>query len=169
MLPEKRRQANLGVGAGVVLQCAAAMLFQIKPGDLEDLTGLPVGVQGTVALVLLLLSVPIFVRGCTAYAAGKGYRPRVGAWGLLGVIGLIVLVLLPDRAAGQRRVGLGKIIAVILMAAGFALVLVGLWLDALGEDVRIGRLLGPWPHVSMLAGFCLVLASLPFLTRRGSH
>ena len=53
MLPEKRRQANLGVGAGVVLQCAAAMLFQIKPGDLEDLTGLPVGVQGTVALVLL--------------------------------------------------------------------------------------------------------------------
>ena len=80
-----------------------------------------------------------------------------------------MLVLLPDRAAGQRRVGLGKIIAVILMAAGFALVLVGLWLDALGEDVRIGRLLGPWPHVSMLAGFCLVLASLPFLTRRGSH
>jgi len=56
MLPEKKTKANIGVGIGVVLQLAGFFLF--GPADIR-------------AIVLILLSLPVFIWGCMNYAEGK--------------------------------------------------------------------------------------------------
>jgi hypothetical protein len=47
--------------------------------------------------ILSLVGISIFVWGCASYALGKGHH---GAWGLVGLltfIGLIILAYLPDK------------------------------------------------------------------------
>ncbi|OQB75901.1 MAG: hypothetical protein BWX92_02317 [Deltaproteobacteria bacterium ADurb.Bin135] len=85
MIAEKKRRTNIGVGIGIVLQSVGQVLQNEEPSTA------PIGfLLTTVGLVL-------FVWGCFNYAQGKGYSQWLGLLGLLSCIGLIVLVVLPDR------------------------------------------------------------------------
>ncbi len=84
MLAEYERKSNIGIAVGLVMQVVGALM----PADPALLSVL--------GLVLLLGGIGTFCWGCICYARGKG---RSGAWGVLGVtslLGLIILVLLPD-------------------------------------------------------------------------
>jgi hypothetical protein len=85
MLAEYKRKTNIGVGLGMGLQIASRALTP-QGGGLAPL-----------AIVLVVGGIILFIWGCMSYAKGKGYN---GAWGLLGllsIIGLIILVLMPDK------------------------------------------------------------------------
>lgn len=90
MLAGSRRKTNLGIGGGFVAAFAGAGIGSASQGD-PDTVSLVVG------FLLLVTGVVLFVRGCCASAAGKGYPAVVGLIGLAGLIGLIVLAFLPDR------------------------------------------------------------------------
>jgi hypothetical protein len=65
---------------------------------------------------------------------------------------------------------LRKYVGLISMVAGFGIFGLGRWLDHLGiDDVRLERLLQPWPGVCMLLGFCLVVVSLLFMVGKGQR
>jgi hypothetical protein len=146
MLPEKKTKANIGVGIGCVIQAGS---FLFGPADIR-------------AIVLILLSMPVFIWGCMNYAEGKGHSKWVGLVGLAGIIGLIVLIVLPDQDKGG---GIWvRLVGCISMLAGFALVLIGLWLGNIRDlfgfpDVRFyGR-----AALCKGLGACLVVASLVLL------
>ena len=82
MIPEKRSQANLGVGIGFALQLVGLFLLGT---DFAHMVGLP----------LILASVPLLLWGCVRYAEGKRYAKWVGLLGLAGIPGLIILIVLP--------------------------------------------------------------------------
>ena len=85
MLAEKKRDTNIGVGVGILLQLIGrVMQFQGAAG---------------LGFVLVLAGLALFVWGCVNYCQGKGYPAWLGLLGLLSIIGLIVLFLLPDRHA----------------------------------------------------------------------
>ena len=159
MQPEKRTKTNVGVGIGLILQMLG-FTFARK----EDTTAI-------LGIVLLVASVPIFVWGCMNYAEGKGHSKSFGLVGLTGLIGLIVLVLLPDRsshgsvARSQKR----KIAGLFSLITGFALLVLGLWLNHLGDDIRLEQMLGLWPGVCMVLGICLTIASLVLMLRQGDQ
>ena len=151
MLPEKRMKTNLGVGIGFFLQLAGFIFLQ---------SAQKVAILG---LFLILFSIPLFIWGCMNYAEGKGHSQWVGLVGLAGIIGLIVLILLPDldRQGSVSRQQLRKFVGLVFMVAGFAVTVLGLWLDHLGiEDVRLERSLQPWPAVCIVLGAFLVVGSL---------
>ena len=53
---------------------------------------------GLVSAMVQFVGFGIFVWGCFLYARTKGYSDTVGALGLLWIVGLAVLLLLPERA-----------------------------------------------------------------------
>lgn len=83
MLPHFKRNTNLGVGIGVVLQVASRVLANNGAGG--------------IGFVVLIVGLTAFIWGCGQYAKATGYSQWFGAPGLLSIIGLIVLVLFPDR------------------------------------------------------------------------
>lgn len=85
MIPEYKRSTNIGVGLGIVLQIAGRILAH-DGGALRPLGGL-----------VVLGGAVLFIWGCAQYAKGKGHSPWFGAFGLLSIIGLLVLYFLPDR------------------------------------------------------------------------
>ena len=89
MLKEYKRNTNIGVGIGFVA---------LTLGNYAIRTGLVGG--PLVGLFLCLLGIPLFLWGCGQYARGKGYSALWGALGLLYILGLLVLVLMPDRNKG---------------------------------------------------------------------
>jgi drug/metabolite transporter (DMT)-like permease len=153
VLPEKRTKTNIGVGLGALLQLVG--LYLAQTADTAAIIG----------LVLILVSMPVFIWGCMNYAEGKGHSTWVGLVALASIVGLIVLILLPDKndqgsvAPSQLR----KYAGLISMVAGFGIFGLGRWLNDLGEDVRLERMLHPWPGVCMLLGFCLVVGSVVFM------
>ncbi|MHB1156564.1 MAG: hypothetical protein ACYC26_06970 [Phycisphaerales bacterium] len=88
----KRHQqlTNIGILIGLALVWGTA--FLIKPKD-------PPGNEVWLLLSLRLLGVGFFIWGCRHYAMSKGRHPAWGWLGLLNIIGLIVLVLLGNRAS----------------------------------------------------------------------
>lgn len=153
MLREKRKNTNIGVGTGVLLQLAGFFFAQIG------------GTAAGVGLVLILISIPVFIWGCMNYAEGKGHSKWIGLVGLAGIVGLIVLIILPDqdRDGSVPRSQRLKFIGLISVVAGFGLAVFGLWLHDLGEDVALERRLYPWPAICMTVGACLVVGSLLFM------
>ena len=91
MLAEKKRDTNVGVGGGLALQLL---------GNVLQAQG---GAMVVIGLVLLLVGLVLFIWGCMSYCEGKGYSKWLGLLGLLSIIGLLVLVLLPDRHKGLSR------------------------------------------------------------------
>lgn len=85
MLAEKKRETNIGVRIGFVVQLLGNVL-QARGGALV-----------AIGLVLVLVGLVIFIWGCMSYCEGKGYSKWLGLLGLLSIIGLLVLVFLPDR------------------------------------------------------------------------
>jgi hypothetical protein len=86
LLKKYKVPTNIGVGSGFVLLTLGN--YAIRTGSF----GGPV-----LGLIVELIGAPLFVWGCCQYARGKGYSPFWGALGLLYLVGLLVLVLMPDR------------------------------------------------------------------------
>jgi len=85
MLPEKKKNTNIGVGLGIILQILGRILVQFAPQ------------LAIVGLILVLVGLILFVWGCMNYAEGKGHSKWLGLLGLLSCIGLVIMILLPDR------------------------------------------------------------------------
>lgn len=79
MIAEYKTNTNIGVGVGFLLQ----------------IMGRAMG--GALGTLLAFAGVVAFIWGCFNYAKGKGYPPALGLLGLLSCIGLLVLVVLPDK------------------------------------------------------------------------
>ena len=157
MDPKKEKNTNLGVGIGYVLQLAGFYL-----GLTSD--------SALVGLSLILISFPVFVWGCMNYAEGKHHSKWVGLAGLGGIIGLLILVVLPDRApdAAVQRMRRRKIVGLLTLFPGLLLVVLGRWLDDLGgPSVCLEAQLQPWPGVCMFLGVCITLGSLVLILHDG--
>ena len=150
MLSEKQWSTNVGVGLGALMQLAGLILYRIGNG------------LGMLGLVLLLASLPVFAWGSMSYVESKGHPRWVGLLGLAGVLGLVILIVLPDRD-GPGGAGLWLRLALVLS------MLVGLVLVGYGVDVDQRHLggpsPGPTPFVCMIAGGILVAGSLLLLLR----
>ncbi|HEX5399621.1 MAG TPA: hypothetical protein VFY06_11300 [Verrucomicrobiae bacterium] len=85
MLPEKRTKTNIGIGVGILLEVAGRIAI-----SLNEALGIP-------GLIIVFVGVVLFVWGCMNYAEGKGHSKWLGFLGLLSIIGLIILIVLPDR------------------------------------------------------------------------
>ena len=86
MLAAHKKKTNIGVGLGLVLQIVGRLL---QGSGSEAMASL-----GT---VLVLGGLAFFIWGCAMYMQGKGYHPAWGLLGLLSVIGLILLAVMRDR------------------------------------------------------------------------
>ncbi|MGH2750762.1 MAG: hypothetical protein ACRDK3_07805 [Actinomycetota bacterium] len=96
-----KQRTNLGVGLGLGVQIAGRVL-----------QGSPSSATAALGALLVAGGLAVFVWGCAMYMQGKGYHSAWGLLGLLSVIGLIVLVLLRDRQPEKMaspRVGIGSI------------------------------------------------------------
>lgn len=67
-----------------------------------------------------------------------------------------------------RRQTLGAMAGVALMA-GPGFVLLGLWLNDLGEEARLERMLHPWPFGSVVLGVLVVLGAAIFMVQNDRH
>ncbi len=85
MPPRLQSNTNIGVGLGFVLQLAGFFVPEIMQ--------VPFGI----GLALILAGLAAFIWGGMHYAQGKGYSRSLGLLAVLGVLGLIVLILLPNR------------------------------------------------------------------------
>ena len=84
MLEEPKKQSNIGIGVGILLEVVGYML--VSAGN--DVIG----------VVVMLIGGLVFLYGCFMFAKAKGYSPALGLLGFLGLIGLIILVVMPDKA-----------------------------------------------------------------------
>jgi len=100
MIAEYQTKTNIGVGVGFAISVVGRVL-QFSANSAGGTGG-----QGLLGLgaVVSLVGAGIFIWGCVNYALGKGYSPWVGALGLLSCIGLLVLVILPDKT---KEIGYG--------------------------------------------------------------
>jgi peptidoglycan/LPS O-acetylase OafA/YrhL len=85
MLPEKKTATNIGIGVGIVLQILRLVL--VAQGIVSPHWGLLIYAVGLV----------FFIWGCMNYAEGKGSSKWFGLLGLLSILGLAVLIFLPDQ------------------------------------------------------------------------
>jgi hypothetical protein len=83
MLAEYKRTTNIGVGLGLIGEILGRVLVN----------------SGSLALggLLILAGFVTFIWGCSQYAKAKGHSPWWGLMGILSLIGLLVLLFLPDR------------------------------------------------------------------------
>jgi hypothetical protein len=87
MLAEYKRKTNIGVGLGII----------------GEILGRALSNSGSwLGLIISLAGVVLFIWGCTQYAKAKGHSPWFGAFGLLSLIGLLVLFFLSDRYKEAR-------------------------------------------------------------------
>ena len=84
MLAEKKSQANIGVGMGIICQIGS---------NFTD--------NQAISLAILCVGIIFFIWGCISYAQGKGQSPLLGLLGFLSLCGLIILILLPDKHKNQ--------------------------------------------------------------------
>lgn len=83
MLPEFKKNTNIGVGIGIVMQIAGRVMAN---------GGMP-----GIGFLVMLAGAIMFIWGCGQYARAKGFSPWFGLLGLLSILGLIALVFFPDR------------------------------------------------------------------------
>jgi hypothetical protein len=80
MLAEYQKKSNYGIAIGILLQIASIPFS-------ENILG----------FLLLVAGMLLLLYGCCCYAMGKGYHGILGGLGILSLLGLIILVLLPDK------------------------------------------------------------------------
>jgi len=85
MLAEYKTKTNTGVATGIILEIAGQIIIREMPN------------LALVGAIITLIGVIFFIWGCMNYAAGKGYSQLLGLLGLFSCIGLVILVLLPDK------------------------------------------------------------------------
>lgn len=85
MLQQYKKQTNIGVGLGFLTSLISKILEKQDPSQILLIWGLAIAGIG------------LIVWGCVGYAKGKGYSPYWGAFGLLWILGFVILALFPDR------------------------------------------------------------------------
>jgi len=78
-------QLNVGIWLGLILQLVGRFVTNLGPD------------AGLFGLAIIFLGAVIFVWGCMRIAAEKGYSKWLGLLGLLSCIGLLILLVLPER------------------------------------------------------------------------
>jgi hypothetical protein len=87
MLKDYRTQAAMGIWGGLLFFLLGYMM------------AVPETVYYQFGMAMLFGSYVLLVIGCFMYARGKGYGWSVGALGILGPPGLLILYLLRDKSA----------------------------------------------------------------------
>lgn len=90
MRPEQKRNTNIGIGLGILLQFGGRVIAGQG------------GVFLVLGVVMILAGVAAFIWGCMNYAEGKGHPKWLGLLGLLSLPGLIILFMFPDHYKGAR-------------------------------------------------------------------
>ena len=85
MLAEYKSKTNIGIAIGLILEIVGNVVRMQMPN------------LAMVGAIIALVGAVFFIWGCMNYAVGKGYSQFLGLLGLFSCIGLIVLVLLPDK------------------------------------------------------------------------
>ena len=135
VIAQKRANTNKRVGIGVLLQVGGLFIARFGMSFLNQLPTVSAAEAAAAAiilgLVLILVSIPIFIWGCMNYAEAKGYSKEVGLIGFFSIVGLIVLVVLPDklRDGPEARMSARKVWGLVLMALGLGLFMVGYVLE----------------------------------------
>lgn len=80
MLADYQKKSNYGIAIGLLMQIAS----------------IPIS-ENILALLLLIAGSVLLIYGCCCYAIAKGHSGILGGLGFLSLLGLIVLVLLPDK------------------------------------------------------------------------
>lgn len=86
MIKVKQKNIYIAIGLGLLLQIAGVFVQS------------PIGMDAALSAILIISGLSLFVWGCWSYAQKKGYS---GAWGLLGflnLLGLLVLFLFKDKS-----------------------------------------------------------------------
>ena len=93
MLPQLKKNTNIGIWVGLLLQIGGQVLTRNWPDTV-----------GAASHVMFAVGFAVFIWGCGQYAKGNGYSAWFGALGLLSVFGLVLLVLFPDKYKDGRRI-----------------------------------------------------------------
>lgn len=93
MIKSYKNKANLGLAAGITISLISRIVLA---SGAQSQTAAPGLVQAMV--IASFVGTALFVFGCVMYALAKGRSGWWGAFGLLSLIGLIVLVCLKDHA-----------------------------------------------------------------------
>lgn len=95
LLEKKALAAKSGwwAGGAILFLFGSAFLIGVLFGDIESNNNLP----RILFAVTRLLAAVFWVVGCGYYARSKGWSSGMGILGILTCIGLLVLVLLPDK------------------------------------------------------------------------
>jgi hypothetical protein len=94
MIAEKAKKSNIGIGVGILVEIAGRLL-------------LVSGATPLLGIAVLVSGIGLMIWGCFNYAEAKGYPQVVGLLGLCSILGLIVLVLLPDKLPNGIAPGTG--------------------------------------------------------------
>jgi len=92
MIAEYKKKTNIGIGLAIAIWILGGVLVVLLGEDSGESMNAVVG-----------LGIIPFVYGLCCYAKGKGYN---GAWGLLGlltIIGLIILACFPDKHKSVKQ------------------------------------------------------------------
>lgn len=85
MLAEYKTKTNIGIGVGLIIQFIGRAIISGMPDN------------SFIGLLLVLVGFIMFIWGCGCYAMAKGYSQFLGILGILSCLGLIILVILPDK------------------------------------------------------------------------
>ena len=102
MIAEYQKKSNIGVGVGFVMELAGRVLMAVSGSSGSAPPSVPLVALGA---VIAIVGVVLFIWGCVQYSLGKGQSGWLGALGLLSCLGLIVLILLPDKTKGGPPAG----------------------------------------------------------------
>jgi hypothetical protein len=93
LIAHYRTKSNIGIGLGLVLQFGSVAMVTM----LQHSAGRTMSVATLGLFVMIrLFAIALFIWGCCMYAKAKGRSAGLGAFGLLSLIGLIVLACLKD-------------------------------------------------------------------------
>jgi len=87
MLEPYKKKTNIFVGVGFITQIIGRHFTLGATTSLSLALGYLLQIAGAVLMVI----------GCVNYAKGKGYSGAWGLFGILSILGFIVLALFPDR------------------------------------------------------------------------
>jgi hypothetical protein len=82
------QQLNLFIWLGFIVQIVGRFAAHSAPGEAGALIGLAISLVGLV----------IFIWGCMQMAMEKGYSKWLGLLGFFSCIGLLILMVLPEKS-----------------------------------------------------------------------